>query len=135
LWLPPWRWRFPRRCFTSGAAGTNGVYATFNNPITTCNGAGTSKLITLPQTGAENDDHNPDRVKPRNVFNVFGVGPRDEVGAVQTDPFRHPGALFSPVSSPFRAARKLDSARSTPQLNPHAVKMRRLPIRERMNRP
>ena len=39
----------------------------------------TSKLITLPQGGygpfpsQENDDHNPDRVKPRNVFNL-GVG-------------------------------------------------------------
>jgi hypothetical protein len=33
----------------------------------------TSKLITLPQAGQENDDHNPDRVKPRNVFNL-GIG-------------------------------------------------------------
>ena len=39
----------------------------------------TSKLITLPQGGydnfpsQENDDHNPDRVKPRNVFNL-GLG-------------------------------------------------------------
>ena len=32
-----------------------------------------SKLITLPQSGMENDDHNPDRVKARNLFNV-GVG-------------------------------------------------------------
>ena len=29
-----------------------------------------SKLITLPQIGQENDDHNPDRVKPRNTFNL-----------------------------------------------------------------
>jgi hypothetical protein len=58
---------------TSIGFACNGVYATFNNPITTCNGTGTSKLITLPQTGAENDDHNPDRVKPRNVFNL-GIG-------------------------------------------------------------
>ena len=27
----------------------------------------------MPQTGTENDDHNPDRVVPRNLFNV-GVG-------------------------------------------------------------
>jgi hypothetical protein len=33
----------------------------------------TSKLLTLPQAGQENDDHNPDRVKARNVFNL-GVG-------------------------------------------------------------
>jgi len=58
---------------TSIGFACNGAYATFSNPITTCNGTGTSKLLTLPQTGAENDDHNPDRVKPRNVFNV-GLG-------------------------------------------------------------
>ncbi len=50
-----------------------GLFATYSSPITTCNGAGKSKLISLPQTGTENDDHNPDRVKPRNLFNV-GVG-------------------------------------------------------------
>ena len=33
----------------------------------------TSTLLTLPQTGAENNDHNPDRVKPRHVFNL-GIG-------------------------------------------------------------
>ena len=38
-----------------------------------CNGLVTSKLITLPQAGQENDDHNPDRVKPRHVFNL-GIG-------------------------------------------------------------
>jgi hypothetical protein len=58
---------------TSIGFACNGVYATFSNPITTCNGTGTSKLLTLPQTGTENDDHNPDRVKPRNVFNL-GIG-------------------------------------------------------------
>jgi outer membrane receptor for Fe3+-dicitrate len=35
-----------------------------------------SKLLTLPQAGQENDDHNPDRVKPRNVFNL-GIGTDD----------------------------------------------------------
>jgi hypothetical protein len=50
-----------------------GVYATFSSPITVCNGFGESTLLTLPQTGTENDDHNPDRVKPRNLFNV-GIG-------------------------------------------------------------
>jgi hypothetical protein len=33
----------------------------------------TSKLITLPQAGTGNDDHNPDRVQPRHVFNL-GIG-------------------------------------------------------------
>jgi hypothetical protein len=63
----------------------NGVFATAGNPLTDCTntngsmGKVTSKLITLPQGGygnfpsQENDDHNPDRVKPRNVFNL-GLG-------------------------------------------------------------
>jgi len=63
----------------------NGVYATVDNPISDCvgpNGAQglvTSKLLTLRQGGydnfpsQENDDHNPDRVKPRNVFDM-GIG-------------------------------------------------------------
>jgi len=63
----------------------NGVFATAANPITNCvnsdgsEGRVTSKLITLPQGGygnfpsQEQDDHNPDRVKARNVFNL-GVG-------------------------------------------------------------
>ena len=33
----------------------------------------TSRLLTLPQAGTEDDDHNPDRVRPRHVFNL-GVG-------------------------------------------------------------
>jgi hypothetical protein len=49
------------------------VFATFTAPITSCNGPLTSKLLTLPQAGQENDDHNPDRVKPRNVLNL-GIG-------------------------------------------------------------
>ena len=48
----------------------NGVFATFSTPITTCNGVGKSTLLTLPQTGTENDDHNPNRVQPRNLFNL-----------------------------------------------------------------
>jgi carboxypeptidase family protein len=63
----------------------NGVFATVANPILNCLGPGagmgkvTSTLITLPQGGyngfpsQENDDHNPDRVNPRNVFNL-GIG-------------------------------------------------------------
>jgi hypothetical protein len=51
----------------------DGVYATYGNPVTACNGTGKSRLLTLPQTGKENDDHNPDRVKARNLFN-FGAG-------------------------------------------------------------
>ena len=62
----------PNQEVTIGLA-CNGVYASVAAPITACNGTVTSKLLTLPQTGQENDDHNPDRVKPRNVFNL-GLG-------------------------------------------------------------
>jgi Carboxypeptidase regulatory-like domain/TonB-dependent Receptor Plug Domain len=57
----------------------NGVFATVANPLSPANcpaGPVTSKLITLPQGGfngiasQENDDHNPDRVKARNLFDV-----------------------------------------------------------------
>jgi hypothetical protein len=51
----------------------DGVPATLQNPITTCNGVGTSTLLTLPQTGTENDDHNPARVKGRSLFDI-GIG-------------------------------------------------------------
>jgi hypothetical protein len=63
----------------------NGVFATVANPLSDCVGPGgaqglvTSTLLTLPQGGydnfpsQENDDHNPDRVKPRSLFNL-GVG-------------------------------------------------------------
>jgi hypothetical protein len=47
-----------------------GVPATFEAPIRNCPGIGTSTLLTLPQTGAENDDHNPDRVKQRSLFDI-----------------------------------------------------------------
>jgi hypothetical protein len=74
----------PNEQVTIGLA-CNGVFATVTNPLTTCvnpngtEGKVTSKLLVLPQGGyggfpsLENDDHNPDRVKPRNVFNL-GVG-------------------------------------------------------------
>jgi hypothetical protein len=48
----------------------NGVFATTLDPIRSCNGIGKSTLLTLPQTGTENNDHNPDRVQPRNLFDV-----------------------------------------------------------------
>ncbi|HYL73818.1 MAG TPA: TonB-dependent receptor [Bryobacteraceae bacterium] len=63
----------------------NGIFATVANPLSDCvlpggqMGTVTSKLLALPQGGygsfpsQQNADHNPDRVKPRNVFNL-GVG-------------------------------------------------------------
>jgi hypothetical protein len=54
-----------------------GKVATYNNgglgPDDCGSSAVTSKLLVLPQAGQENDDHNPDRVKSRNVFNL-GIG-------------------------------------------------------------
>ena len=48
----------------------NGVFATLQNPLRRCEGIGRSTLLTLPQTGTENNDHNPDRVQPRNLFDI-----------------------------------------------------------------
>jgi len=48
----------------------DGVPATYSQPIASCSGVGRSTLLTLPQTGTENDDHNPDRVKPRNLLGL-----------------------------------------------------------------
>jgi hypothetical protein len=48
-----------------------GLEATFQDPLRNCgNAIVTSTLLTLPQIGAENNDHNPDRVKPRNLFDM-----------------------------------------------------------------
>jgi hypothetical protein len=74
----------PNQQVTIGLA-CNGVAATVASPIGDCVGPGgtmglvTSKLLTLPQGGydkfpsQENDDHNPDRVKARSLFNL-GIG-------------------------------------------------------------
>ena len=74
----------PNQQVTIGLA-CNGIFATVAMPLTGCTnpngsmGTVTSKLITLPQGGynnfpsRENDDHNPDRVKPRNVLDL-GAG-------------------------------------------------------------
>lgn len=52
----------------------NGVPATLLTPLRSCNGTATSTLLTLPATGTQNPDHNPDRVDPRNLFDVaFGT--------------------------------------------------------------
>jgi hypothetical protein len=53
----------------------DGTSATLESPLRACTGGTvTSTLLTLPQTGTENNDHNPDRVKPRNLFDVaFGT--------------------------------------------------------------
>lgn len=62
----------PNQQVTIGLA-CDGQFATLTNPLTSCGGTVTSKLIDLPQSGQGNDDHNPARVKPRNVLNL-GIG-------------------------------------------------------------
>jgi len=47
-----------------------GLSATYQTPLRACSGTATSTLLTLPQTGTQNNDHNPDRVKPRNLFDI-----------------------------------------------------------------
>lgn len=47
-----------------------GLPATLANPLRTCGGIATSTLLTLPQAGTGNNDHNPDRVQPRNLFDI-----------------------------------------------------------------
>ena len=50
----------------------DGVAATLaNGGFTSCDPAGyTSKLVQIPAPGTENDDHNPPRIAPRNLFDV-----------------------------------------------------------------
>lgn len=50
-----------------------GVKATLTAPLTTCAPSQlSSPLIRIPAPGTENDDRNPPRVAPRNVFDMAG---------------------------------------------------------------
>ena len=47
------------------------TYATLSMPITSCPGGNAAaNLVVIPTAGTENDDHNPPRVAPRNLFDV-----------------------------------------------------------------
>ncbi len=46
------------------------VYATVGNPIGACAGAASATRASIPAAGTENDDRNPPRVSPRNLFDV-----------------------------------------------------------------
>ena len=66
----------PDQQFQAGLA-CGGVYATPTTPISSvlgpnlCPGSQySSKYITIPKPGTENDDHNPPRIAPRNLFDV-----------------------------------------------------------------
>jgi Carboxypeptidase regulatory-like domain len=87
----------------------DGVRATLANPFTPttpCN-VGTSTLITLPQTGKEDDDHNPDRVKPRSILdanigsdNLFhSEGPRKFVASLSVINLTNKVALYNFLST------------------------------------
>ncbi len=51
----------------------NWTFATFTSGFSTCSGPVKSKLLNVPTPDTANDDHNPARVKPRNLFNL-GLG-------------------------------------------------------------
>ena len=92
---------------TSIGFACDGVYSTFAAPITSCSGVGTSKLLSLPQAGAENDDHNPARVKPRNVFNLavgtdnllHAEGPRRLTASIQVENLTNVVAVYNFLST------------------------------------
>jgi hypothetical protein len=49
----------------------DGVKATQTAGFSTCDAAGlTSKLVKVPAPGTEDDDHNPQRIQPRNLFDM-----------------------------------------------------------------
>jgi len=53
------------------------VFPTYSVPLTSCPGnLYGSTLVKIPKPGTENDDHNPPRVQPRNLFDI-AVGDDD----------------------------------------------------------
>ena len=49
----------------------DGVRATQTQGFTSCDAAGlTSKLVSIPGVNREDDDHNPPRIQPRNLFDM-----------------------------------------------------------------
>jgi hypothetical protein len=48
-----------------------GVFPTLSSPLTSCSPSQFgSTRVTIPAPGTENDDHNPPRIAPRNLFDV-----------------------------------------------------------------
>jgi hypothetical protein len=98
----------PNQQVTIGFA-CDGVPASLGNPFTptsVCN-IGTSKLLTLPQTGTEDDDHNPDRVKARHVLDLavgtdnllHSEGRRRITASVQVTNLTNRAALYNFLST------------------------------------
>ncbi|MDQ6664258.1 MAG: TonB-dependent receptor, partial [Acidobacteriota bacterium] len=50
-----------------------GTYASVGNPIRACGGSAAANLLRIPKAGTENDDTNPARIAPRNLFDI-GLG-------------------------------------------------------------
>jgi hypothetical protein len=66
----------PDEEFQAGLA-CDGVKATQTSGFTICDAAGlTSNLVNIPAPGTENDDKNPQRIQPRNLFDM-AVGDDD----------------------------------------------------------
>jgi hypothetical protein len=60
----------PDQQFEAGLT-CDGVRATPTSGFTTCDAAGlTSNLVKIPAPGTENDDKNPPRIQPRNLFDA-----------------------------------------------------------------
>jgi hypothetical protein len=56
--------------FQAGLA-CNGKAATHTSGFTTCAATAlTSSLVKIPAPGTEDDDHNPQRIDPRNLFDM-----------------------------------------------------------------
>src|SRR6185437_2349506 len=64
----------PDQQFEAGLT-CDGVRATPTSGFTTCDAAGySSKLVSIPAPGTEDDDKNPPRIAPRNLFDMsFGA--------------------------------------------------------------
>ena len=49
----------------------DGVRATQSSGFSMCDATGlTSNLVTIPAPGMQNDDHNPQRIQPRSLFDM-----------------------------------------------------------------
>lgn len=60
----------PDQQFEAGLT-CDGIKATPTSGFSVCDAAGyTSKLVTIPAPGTENDDHNPPRIAPRSLFDM-----------------------------------------------------------------
>lgn len=73
-----------------------GAVATLFSPITSCAGGNApATLVRIPAPGTENDDTNPPRVAPRNLFDA-AIGDDD---LFHTDHVRYRVALYNFLST------------------------------------